>query len=99
MPSIEQIKELQNYCYNEKTTINGADCQKFTSKSNGCTIFLPAAGKQWVDGLIYAGSGGHYWSSTKASSNSSYLLCFNSSNTFWNNGSRRDGHTIRPVSK
>lgn len=57
MPSSEQIKELCDSAYTTKewTTLNGVNGRKITSKKNGHSIFLPAAG-------VLPGSTGDYWS-------------------------------------
>ena len=107
MPSYDQNKELIENCTYEWTTLNGVNGGKFTSKKNGGTIFLPAAGYRWKDGLIYAGSNGYYWSSTQRPSNSyyaynpyyAYSLGFYSGKADWYSYSRYSGHTVRPVSR
>ena len=101
MPSYDQNKELIENCNHEWTTMNGVDGRKFTSKKNGGTIFLPAAGHRWNDGLSRAGSYGNYWSSTQYPSYS-YSACnlyFTSSNAYrYSYYGRYYGHTVRPVS-
>ena len=44
MPTWEEFRELINNCKIEWTTFNGVNGEKFTSKINGNSIFLPAAG-------------------------------------------------------
>lgn len=102
MPSLDQIKELCNSSYTttEWTTLNDVYGRKITSKSNGNSIFLPAAGNRWYDGLIYAGSYGYYWSSSLYPSSDyyAYYLNFYSDDWDWNNyGHRRYGHSVRAV--
>ena len=46
LPTQEHIEELLNNCTHEWTMMNGVKGVKFTSKTNGSSIFLPAAGKQ-----------------------------------------------------
>ena len=88
MPSVDKIKELFNNCTCTKTSINGVNGQKFTSKNNGTSIFLPAAS------LIYTSGICHYWSSTCLSSvNWAYCLF----GLGWDNVSRAHGLTVRPV--
>ena len=65
MPSHDQQVELLDNCTYEWTTVNGVNGGKFTSNTNGGTIFLPAAGTRWYDDLYYAGSRGYYSSSTQ----------------------------------
>ena len=102
MPSRKQFQELFDNCESELTTLNGVKGMKFTSKINGNSIFLPAAGYRWNDGLDNAGSYGDYWSSTQGPSDSYYAygLYFNSGDAGWSNYSNRSGgHTVRPVSR
>jgi len=107
MPSRDQIKELDDNCSYEWTTANGVKGGKFTSKKNGASIFLPAAGGRddsFRDdsGLHNAGSHGYYWSSTRnpSSSNDAYSLRFNSGIAGWDHYyGHFYGHTVRPVSR
>ena len=64
MPSNEQFEELINSSYTttEWTTLNGVYGRKITCKSNGNSIFLPAAGYRGNASLYSAGSYGYYWS-------------------------------------
>ena len=102
MPSLAQIKELYNSSYTttEWTQVNGVNGRKVTSKSNGNSIFLPAAGFRNGMSIDYAGSYGHYWSRLL---NTSYPdityggLHFYSGNIDWSNYSRYCGQSVRPV--
>lgn len=64
MPSTDQCDELTNSNYTTTiwTTQNGVNGRKITSKSNGKSIFLPAAGLRNKEDSLVAGRGGHYWS-------------------------------------
>ena len=68
MPTTAEQDELFNNCTWKWTTQNGVNGYKVTSKSNGNSIFLPAAG--YYDAasessvLLYLGSAGFYWSSS-----------------------------------
>lgn len=66
MPSEAQVSELLNYCTWTWTTKNGKNGCEVKSKSNNCSIFLPAAG--YYDGYYrrYAGTEGLYWSRSLA---------------------------------
>ena len=64
MPSWDDFKELNDNCTNEWTTINGVYGIKFTSKINGNSIFLPAAGARVFGGFSCVGDYGLYWMST-----------------------------------
>ena len=102
MPSKEQQKELRDNCTYEWTTVNGVNGGKFTGK-NGKSIFLPAAGHRFDSGTEYAGSSGHYWSSSCPQEqiylHSTSYLYIGSGNPSGGSGSRCLGLPIRPVSK
>ena len=101
MPSREQLNELINSSYTTRTwtTLNGVEGEKITSKSNGNSIFLPAAGYRSDTSLSNAGSYGHYWSRSlrTSSSNYAYYLYFGSSYVFTYYFSRYYGQSVRPV--
>ena len=101
MPSSDQIEELLDNCDHEWTTANGVNGRKFTSKTNGGSIFLPAAGYRWADNLLDAGICGGYWSSTQDPSYSSYAyyLCLYSADASccYDYSFRLYGHRVRPV--
>jgi len=101
MPSLDQIKELFNSSYTttEWTTLNDVYGRKITSKSNGNSIFLPAAGSRWYDDLYDAGSDGYYWSSSlyPYNDNSAYYLNFHSGYWDWYDFDRSYGHSVRAV--
>jgi uncharacterized protein (TIGR02145 family) len=83
MPSTEQYKELINSSYTttEWITLNGVYGSKITSKKNGNSVFLPAAGYRDGSSLNGTGSYGHYWSSSpNESGNGARNLTFHSSN-------------------
>lgn len=64
MPSMEKWVELEENTKSIWTTRNGVIGRLFTSKRNGQTLFLPAAGYR-EDRILYnAGSYGNYWSSS-----------------------------------
>ena len=78
MPTTAEQDELFNNCTWKWTTQNGVNGYKVTSKSNGNSIFLPAAG--YYDAasassvLLHLGSVGLYWSSS---------LCTDYPSTAW----------------
>lgn len=63
MPSMDQIRELIDYCSREWTVQNGVNGTLVTGP-NGKSIFLPAAGIRRGDILDVAGKGGYYWLSS-----------------------------------
>ena len=101
MPSLEQVMELYNSSYTTTTwtTMNGVYGRKITSKSNGNSIFLPAAGYRDDTSLYNAGSYGHYWSRSLTTSISffAYELYFDSSYVDTLGGRCYFGHSVRPV--
>ena len=101
MPSKEQLRELYSSTYTSKvwTTMNGKYGRKITSKNNGNSIFLPAAGYRYDTSLDDAGSSGYYWSRSLDTSNSSsaYCLYFSSSGISTNYDYRCYGQSVRPV--
>ena len=101
IPSKEQQEELVENCTYEWTTMNGVKGGKFTSKINGCTIFLPAAGLRRGGGLYVDGSYGYYWLSTQNPMNSAraYSFIFSLNSAYWSVDDRYLGHTVRPVSR
>ena len=100
-PSKEQFEELINSSYTTTTytTQNGVYGRKITSKSNGKSLFLPAAGSRNDTSLGNADGYGYYWSRTLSARDpygaydldvsSSYILPFSSD--------RYVGFTVRPV--
>lgn len=105
MPSKEQFDELinNNYTTTEWTTQNGVIGLKIMSKTNGNSIFLPAAGLRDGSSLnAYAdvGSFGIYWSRTLSSGDDSYdagILNIDSSYISTSNDARLYGQSVRPV--
>ena len=101
MPSLAQINELYNSSYTTTawTTQNGVYGRKITSKSNGNSIFLPAAGYRDGTGLDYAGRDGYYWSRSLHTyySYEAYNLDFSSSDIDTYYDYRFYGYSVRPV--
>ena len=102
MPTLNQIEELLNNCTSKWTTQNGVEGRKFTSKSNGGSIFLPAAGDRWGTDLDHVGSDGSYWSGTQDTEDEGYAynLHFYSDHAGWYGLSNRyRGYSVRPVAR
>ena len=99
MPTEEQFEELLENCRKKWMKLNGVEGRKFTSKINGNSIFLPAAGSRYDYYLRYAGIEGFYWSSTQDPSraNYAYSLYFLSSGWYMSYRSRAYGFSVRPV--
>ena len=101
MPSKDQIDELinSNYTTTEWTTQNGVQGRLITSKSNGNSIFLPAAGVRTISYLVEVGSDGYYWSRTLHESDpgGAWFLGLTSNGINWGEGMRPNGFSVRPV--
>ena len=101
MPTNAEFEELINNCNSEWTTLNGVKGRKFTSKKNGNSIFMPAAGYRNDTNLSNVGSGGYYWSSSLNTDYPDYAwrVGFNSDNVYRSYIYRYLGRSVRPVSE
>ena len=104
VPTHNEIIKLsdEEEVIDEWVTINGVKGRKFTDKTTGNSIFLPAAGYRSGNGGAMYGNGidGYYWSSTLYDSfNANGLYFFSSGVNSWNNSYRSDGYCIRPVAE
>lgn len=101
MPTSAELKELKDNCTWTWTTQNGVNGYKVTSKINGNSIFLPAAGYRDGFGLNEdAGNRGYYWSSSLYTndSGSAYYLRYHSDIVYSGYYASRDhGYSVRPV--
>ena len=96
MPTRAEFVELLIECTWDWTTQNGKRGYKVTSKINGNSIFLPAAGGHLED---YDGPAGFYWSSTPDLEDTQFAfsLYFYSGVQNTDVGYRSDGLSVRPV--
>ena len=99
MPTHEEFTELRKKCTWTWTTQNGVIGYKVTSKKNGNSIFLPAAGYRGNSSLSGAGLCGYFWSSSLYTDNPYYarFVGFNSSLVGWDGYLRDLGLSVRPV--
>ena len=99
MPTHEEQYELRENCTWTWTTQNGVNGYKVTSKKNGNSIFLPAAGYRNDSSLYYAGSYGYSWSSSLRPDDPSYAygLLFRSYDVGGLSSNRGYGQSVRPV--
>ena len=98
MPTYEEMRELLDNTTNEWTTVNGINGRKFTSKVNGNSIFLPAAG--YRDGSSLSGQTqyGLYWSSSVGPSLSTARAASASAGGAGTGSDYRNvGFSVRPV--
>ena len=101
MPTEAELDELRNRsnCTWTWITQNGVKGYQVTSKKNGNSIFLPAAGYCGYNDNSTAGRYGYYCSSSFGSYYNYYTsyLYFLSSNVDWNGGERCNGRSVRAV--
>lgn len=99
-PSKAQWEELKNNTNHQWMTKNGVNGLLFTSKKNGQTLFLPAAGFRWDNELYDAGSFGLYQSRSLYTVTPDYAwhADFGSDGCDMSSSGRRDyGFSVRPV--
>ena len=101
MPTTAEQDELRNNCTWTWATQNGVNGYKVTSKTNGNSIFLPAAGCRYGT-IIYnnVGSHGYYWASSLYESypdgaNNLYFYSGNVYGGYYDD--RSGGRTVRAV--
>ena len=102
MPTLEQFYELIDNTTSEMTTQNGVYGRKFTSTTNGNSIFFPTAG-YCRDDNCGGVDAGWYWSSTlNGSTFKAWFLFFKSGDMSMHgstNTERYNGYSVRPVLK
>ena len=101
MPTEDECEELVLNCNVSWTSVDGVSGYRYTSKINGKSIFMPAAGV-WTSYVQNPGEYGYYWTSTKHPSNPEQATCMVFNNTGQYNDSsqqyeRFGGLQIRPV--
>ena len=102
MPTKKQTEELRSNCTYEWTEINGVMGGKFTSKSNGGSIFLPAAGWRKNINIYNVMNEGFYWtSSASIDEEDSWLWGYSFEVESWGSSISDDnpyqGLSVRPV--
>ena len=99
MPTKAEFNELRSNCTCTWTTQGGKNGYKVTSKKNGNSIFLPAAGYQSGASVRRAGSNGDYWSSSLNTGlpGNAWNLYFDSYGFYADLSYRSDGRLVRPV--
>ena len=98
MPTQDELLELYNNTTNEWATINGVSGRKFTSKINGNSIFIPAAG-YCGDGSVGEVDNGSVWSSSLSTFDNSHAwrLYFGSEDFDVDTNGRDMGMSVRGV--
>lgn len=102
MPTYQEAVELADNCDWVWVTINGVDGYRVSSKKNGNSIFLPAAGETYSGHEYHVNSAGHYWYCTGNAGYpcyAGYLLFDKNEIIPGQSVHRSDGKTIRPVSQ
>ena len=87
MPTKTECQELIDNCNVVWTDdYNGTEVAGciFTSKVNGNSVFLPAAGLCYDSSVVEVGSDGHYWSTSGLSSSRAWGLRFYCDNLYMN---------------
>lgn len=93
----------QNYAEsgntNQLLSVPGDEPFAEERNTDGCFLFLPAAGNSNGSSINNTGNNGNYWSSTPNSgnSNNSWNANFNSGNLNPNNNNRNNGFSVRCV--
>ncbi|MCQ2219458.1 MAG: hypothetical protein MJZ33_13420 [Paludibacteraceae bacterium] len=103
MPTLDDVKELVEFCeWKSQNDYNSSGIAGYlgTSKKNGNTIFLPAAGCIYGGSHLAEGKVGFYWTSLLYDIESAHLFFFNYN---YNDGfkykidSRSMGRSVRAV--
>ena len=99
MPTSAEFEELIANTTSTWETLNGVNGRRFTSKTNGNSIFVPAAGGCVGGSVGSVGSVGGLWSSSLNESSPSYGwgLGFDSGNVRVGNDDRCGGLAVRAV--
>ncbi len=100
MPTDAEWTELREQCTWTWTAQNGMNGYQVASKTNGNSIFLPAAGFRDGNAAPYvAGNRGYYWSSSllENSSDGVWIVTFNHEKVERDNNKRNKGLSVRPV--
>ena len=99
MPTKADFEELTANTTSTWETLNGVNGRRFTSKTNGNSIFVPAAGGCGDGSVDYVGSSGFLWSSSLdgSSPRDGWCLGFISGSVSVGNVGRCYGLAVRAV--
>ncbi len=99
LPTKAEVQELVENCEVEWTMREGVNGYIVSSKFNGASIFLPAAGYRGAE-LYEQGESGRYWTGTSESGDpDAEFLFFYSEHFNWHRDHRYYGLTVRPVTE
>ena len=101
MPTKTDLEELTANTTSTWETLNGVNGRRFTSNTNGNSIFVPAAGSSLIGLVNNVGSNGFLWSSSLNESSPSFgwTLWFGSSIFGVDFNDRYGGFSVRAVKK
>ena len=99
MPTRAELEELTANTTSTRETLNCVNGRSFTSKTNGNSIFVPAAGYCYDGSVDSVGSNGSLWSSSldESESGDAWYLDFGSDYVFVSSCIRYNGSTVRAV--
>lgn len=99
MPTKDEWQELMDNCVWVWTTQNGVNGYLVTGKTNGNSIFLPAAGFRNGTSFYNVGHSGDYWSSSLLDDRprSAWYVSFDSDDVHRYDYFRYYGQSVRPV--
>jgi hypothetical protein len=101
MPTYDDFEELLTNTTSTWETLNGINGRRFTSKTNGNSIFIPAAGRGIKGSLKDVNSIGTYWSNTYDTEGDTAAIAqclrVNSSDALITSSSRCIGYSVRAV--
>ena len=99
LPTKKELRELIDNCTWTLTTQNGHNGYKVTSKKNGNSIFLPAAGGRYGTSPGTRGAYAFYWSATpkEGGTKEAYYLFFKDGRRGVVGCFRDSGRSVRPV--
>lgn len=101
MPTKSDFEELIANTTSTWEVLNGVGGRRFTSKTNGNSIFVPVAGDCGNGSASNVGSNGYLWSSSLDESYPRYGWCLNFNSDYVGVGSyyRYEGLTVRAIKK
>ena len=102
MPTYDDWQELFDNCddtWTDDYNGTGVAGMMFTSKVNGNSVFLPAAGYCFYSSVYNVGSEGEYWSASGATLLNAWFISFHSGGVGVNHYYKWCGHPVRGVCK
>ncbi len=99
VPTQDEMQELIDNCDTTWTALNGVNGMLFTSRTNGNSIFLPAAGGHYDSEFNSVGAYGLYWSSSLGTDRLYYAwhISISSDGCYTSYNGRNNGFSVRPV--